>query len=40
MNIPLMQLVLDSAIFVYETLCTNEATVVHLTGVQPDAWEF
>lgn len=40
MNIPLMQPLLDSAIFVYDTLCTNEATVVHLTGLQPDAREF
>lgn len=40
MNIPLMQPLLDSAIFMYDTLCTNEATVVHLTGLQPDAKQF
>lgn len=40
MNVPAMQPLLDSAIFLYDTLCTNEATVVHLTGLQPDAKEF
>lgn len=40
MNVPEMQPLLDSAVFLYDTLCTNEATVVHLTGLQPNAKEF
>ncbi|MGJ7607130.1 hypothetical protein ACSFA7_22535 [Variovorax sp. LT1R20] len=40
MNVPAMQPLLDSAVFLYDTLCTNEATVVHLTGLRPDAKEF
>ncbi|MEJ1128403.1 hypothetical protein V9L20_12540 [Variovorax sp. CCNWLW225] len=40
MNVPAMQPLLDSAIFLYDTLCTNEPTVFHLTGLQPDAKEF